>query len=246
MSRFVAPDGTGLAWTEVGNGRPLLLLHGLASSADLNWLRYGTAAELASAGHRVIMPDLRGHGASDKPHNREKWPADILAADAEALIAHLGLSDFDLGGYSLGARTAVRLLARGLRPARVILAGMGLAGITDTGARSDFFLKVLGNPGGFKVGTAEYMADAFMRQTGVDRQALIQLLGAQVDTPESVLGRLETRALVLCGAADQDNGSSQALALALPNAAHVTIPGNHMSAVTRPELGTAMAAWLSH
>jgi pimeloyl-ACP methyl ester carboxylesterase len=246
MTRFHAPDGTGLVWTEIGEGRPLLLLHGLASSAQLNWVRYGTAAELAAAGHRVIMPDLRGHGGSDKPHAPASWPADILASDAEALISHLNLADFDLGGYSLGARTAVRLLARGVRPARVVLAGMGLTGITDTGARSHFFLSVLANPGGFKAGTAEYMADAFMRQTGVDREALIQLLGAQVDTPESVLARLEIRALVLCGEADQDNGSSRALALALPNAAHVTIPGNHMSAVTRPELGTAMAAWLSH
>jgi pimeloyl-ACP methyl ester carboxylesterase len=246
MTLFTTPDGTRLAWTEIGAGRPLLLLHGLASSAHLNWIRYGTAAELAAAGHRLILPDLRGHGDSDKPHDPALWPADILAADAEALIAHLGLTDFDLGGYSLGARTAVRLLARGLRPARVILAGMGLAGLTDTGARSHFFLNVLANPGSFRPGTAEYMADAFMRQTGVDRQALIHLLGAQVDTPESVLATLDTRALVLCGEADQDNGSSQALALALPNAAHVTIPGNHMSAVTRPELGTAMAAWLSH
>ena len=246
MTHITSFDGTRLAYTELGDGRPLLLLHGLASSAHLNWLRYGTAAELVAAGHRLILPDLRGHGDSDKPHDPASWPADVLAQDAEALITHLGLTDFDIGGYSLGARTVVRLLARGLRPGRAILAGMGLTGITDTGSRSGFFLGVLANPGSFTPGTAEYMADAFMRQTGVDRPALIQLLGAQVDTPESVLATLDTRTLVLCGDADRDNGASQALAMALPNAAHVTIPGNHMSAVTKAELGSAMAAWLAH
>lgn len=246
MTDFTSFDGTRLAYTELGQGRPLLLLHGLFSSAHLNWIKFGTAAELVAAGHRLILPDLRGHGQSAAPQDAAYWPEDVLAQDAEALIAHLALKDFDIGGYSLGARTTVRLLARGLKPARAILAGMGMEGITNATGRTSFFLNVLNNTGTFRPGTTEYMADAFLRQNNIDVAAMIHLLNAQTDTPAETLAHLETRTLVICGEADQDNGSAQALAMALPNAAHVAIPGNHMSAVTKPELGAAMAAWLAH
>ena len=246
MSRFTSFDGTSLAYTEMGQGPPVLLLHGLFSSAHLNWVKFGTAAELIAAGYRLILPDLRGHGQSDAPHDPAFWPEDVLAKDAEALISHLALWDFDIGGYSLGARTVVRLMARGLRPKRAILAGMGLEGIINATSRSGFFLNVLKNTGSFRPGSAEYLADAFLRQNNIDTNAMIHLLNAQTDTPAAVVARLETKTLVICGEADQDNGSAQSLAMTLSNAAHVAIPGNHMSAVTKPELGAAMAAWLAH
>ena len=106
--QFQTSDGTRLAVHEVGEGRPLLLLHGFFSDAATNWTRYGHAALLAEAGYRVIMPDLRAHGESDKPHDPALYPKDILADDALAIVAHLGLIDYDLGGYSLGARTVAR------------------------------------------------------------------------------------------------------------------------------------------
>ena len=126
---FAAPDGVELAWHELGEGRPVVLLHGLFSDADTNWIRFGHAAEIAKRGFRVIMPDLRGHGASARPHAASAYPPDILATDGLALIAHLGLEDYDLGGYSLGARTAVRMVVGGARPRRLIVAGMGLEGL---------------------------------------------------------------------------------------------------------------------
>ncbi|WP_439533394.1 alpha/beta fold hydrolase [Polymorphobacter sp.] len=246
MTDFISFDGTSIAWTEVGEGPPVILLHGLFSSAEINWLRYGTAAEIAGAGFRLILPDLRGHGQSDKPHDPARWPDDVLARDIEALIAHLGLEDFVLGGYSLGARTVVRLLARGLRPRRAILAGMGLQGIIGAQARQDFFLKVIEQSGSFAPGTAEYAADMFLRGTKADGAAIANLLRTQSWTDLETLRRLDTRTLVLAGEDDSDNGSAQELALVLPNAAHVSIPGNHMSTVTKPDFGAAIAAWLAH
>jgi pimeloyl-ACP methyl ester carboxylesterase len=101
---FETTDGTDIVWRETGQGRPLLLIHGFMSEADTNWIKYGHSAALADAGYRVIMPDLRAHGLSGKPHAPSHYPADILADDQFALLAHLGIEDYDLGGYSLGCK----------------------------------------------------------------------------------------------------------------------------------------------
>ena len=128
---FESFDGARIAWRELGEGRPAVLIHGYFSTAEVNWLKYGHAAKLAARGFRVIMPDLRAHGDSDRPHDPAAYVPDILTGDGHALIAHLGLTDYDLGGYSLGARTTVRMLANGAAPRRVVLSGMGLAGIVE-------------------------------------------------------------------------------------------------------------------
>jgi len=242
--RFAAPDGVDLAWHETGEGRPVILLHGLFSDADTNWIRFGHAAEIAKNGFRVIMPDLRGHGASARPHEASAYPLDILASDGLALIAHLKLEDYDLGGYSLGARTAVRMVVGGARPRRLIVAGMGLDGLLRTGARSAHFKAILKGLGTHRRGSPEWMAEAFLKTTGGDPEALLPLLDSFVDTSEAELRAIAAPTLVLSGADDRDNGSAEALA-GLLSATYVEIPGNHMSAVTRPDLGIAIADFLA-
>jgi len=239
-------DGAALNLVEMGEGRPVMLLHGLFSSGEMNWRRYGAAAEIASAGYRVIMPDFRAHGQSAAPHDPAAYPPDVLAMDIEALIDQLGLTDFDMVGYSMGARTLVRLLARGLKPGRAVLSGMGLEGLIGGTARADFFKRVVRQPDGWPAGSPEAFAAAFMKQNKVDGAAVGLLLDTFVSTPPEVLAGIETRTLVLCGRDDRDNGSAPALALELPNAALVEIDGNHMSAVTKPDFGSAIAAWLGH
>ncbi len=78
--RIASFDGSELAVHRVGEGRPVLLLHGLFSSAEMNWIRFGHAAKLAEAGFEVIMPDLRAHGDSAKPHDPAGLSARRVAA----------------------------------------------------------------------------------------------------------------------------------------------------------------------
>jgi pimeloyl-ACP methyl ester carboxylesterase len=236
---FTAIDGVQIAWAEMGHGRPLLLLHGFVSDAAINWIKYGHAACLAEAGYRVIMPDLRGHGHSDRPHDPSLYPHDILADDQFALIDHLGLADFDLGGYSLGGRTVARMLARGCRPARAIISGMGLEGLTTTATRAAHFRNVFENIGQHERGSPAFMVEAFLKTTNADPIALLHLLDSFVDTSIEVLRELQTPISVICGADDQDNGSARALADTSLHATLITVPGNHMSAVAKPELGLA-------
>ena len=112
VTRWTASDGVELAYHELGEGRPVVLLHGLFSDANMNWIKFGHAARIAEAGFRVIMPDLRAHGLSGRPHGAEHYPVGILARDLTELIARLQLANFDLGGFSLGARTTVEVWAR--------------------------------------------------------------------------------------------------------------------------------------
>jgi len=242
---FRSRDGLELAYREMGTGRPLVLIHGYFSTAMVNWVRYGHAAKIAARGYRVVMPDLRGHGDSAKPHDVAFYPRDVLADDGLALVEHLELTDYDLGGYSLGAHTTVRMLARGATPRRAMIAGMGLEGILHTGGRGSHFRNILTNLGKHKAGSAQWMAEAFMKTVGGDPIALLNVLNTFQDTPREALSHIETPTLVLTGAEDDDNGSAEALAAALPHGRYVVVPGNHMSAVTKPELGAAMADFLA-
>jgi pimeloyl-ACP methyl ester carboxylesterase len=242
---FRGPDGIELAYRELGKGRPLVLIHGYVSNAMVNWVRYGHAAKIAAKGYRVIMPDLRGHGDSAKAHDPAAYAPDILAGDGLALVEHLGLTDYDLGGYSLGGRTTIRLLARGARPRRAIVAGMGLEGILHTEGRGGFFRRVFTNPGSFPRGSIESATEAFLKTVNGDTEALLLVLDTFVDTPLEALAGMDMPILVLTGVDDEYNESAEDLARALPHATHRIVPGNHMSAVTRPELGDAIAEWLA-
>ena len=244
VRHFDTDDGQRLAYRMMGEGPPVLLLHGFFSDAWTNWIRYGHAGRIAVQGYRVIMPDLRAHGDSAKPHDPDAYPPDILARDGLALVAHLGLEDYVLGGYSLGARTVVRMHALGARPERMIISGMGLSGLVRLGSRAAHFRHILENLGNHEKGSPEWMAEAFLKTTGGDPEALLLILNVFTDTPEEKIEAIDCPTLVLAGEEDQDNGSHEDLAALLPDAAHVEVPGGHMSCIVKPEFGRAIADWL--
>ena len=245
VTYFEADDGRRLAYREMGEGFPVVLIHGLFSNAWTNWIRYGHAARVAAAGFRVIMPDLRAHGQSEAPHDPAAYPHDVLAHDGLALVRHLGLDRYHLGGYSLGSRTTVRMLAYGATPEKVVLAGPGLPGLTDVETRIASFKHVLTGIGTHPRGSGPWLAEAFLKTTGGDPEALLLLVNSLTSTSESDLDGITQPVLVLCGAEDHDNGSAPALAERLPNATFQEIPGTHMSAVLKPELGEAIARFFA-
>lgn len=242
---FESHDGVRLAWREIGSGRPVLLLHGYMSESATNWIRYGHASAVAAKGFRVIMLDFRAHGASDKPHDIASYPQDVLTKDAFALLDHLGVTDYDLGGYSLGARTVSRMLALGAKPGRAILAGMGLEGLTDVERRAGHFRHILENIGRHERGTPAWMVEAFLKTTDGDPLALLATIHSFTATPIETIRGFDLPIQVLCGVDDQDNGSAAELVAALPDATYAEVPGGHMSAVVKPELGTALAEFIA-
>lgn len=240
-----ASDGVRLAWRETGEGKAVILLHGLFSDANTNWIKFGHAEKIAAKGRRVIMPDLRAHGHSDKPHDADNYPRGVLARDCHELIAHLELGEFDLGGFSLGARTVVQAVGEGARPSKAILAGMGLQGLSDWNRRQDFFHEAIARFDTAKRGDRWWMAIQFMKTMKVDRVAAGLLLKTFEDAHADWLSAFSMPTLVVCGEQDDDNGSAAALADALPDATLKLVPGTHMSSVTQPQMGEAIANFLS-
>lgn len=240
-----ASDGVKLAFHELGQGRAIVLLHGLFSDAEMNWIKFGHAERVAAAGFHVIMPDLRAHGLSARPHEPEYYPRGILARDLRELIAHLDLRDFDLGGFSLGARTTVEGVGEGLTPRRAILGGAGLDGLKHWERRKNFFLEAIELFDRVPRGDPHWLSIQFMKSQKIDRVAAALLLESFADAFIDWLAAFTMPTLVVCGSEDDDNGSASQLAAVLPNAIFREVPGTHMSSVTKPELGEAIAEFLA-
>jgi pimeloyl-ACP methyl ester carboxylesterase len=245
---FASFDGTRLAIHTEGEGRPVLLLHGLFSSAQMNWIKWGHGARLAASGFQAIMLDFRVHGQSDAPREPSAYPPGVLVRDVAALAEHLGLEPggFDLVGFSLGARTAIHAVGYGiLEPRRLAICGMGVAGLSDWERRADHFKRVIDEFDTIRPGDPAYTARTFLKSQGVDRIAARLLLDAMDDFDIARLAAITMPTAVICGDEDQDNGSAEELAALLPDARYIEVPGTHLNSVTKPDLGEALARFLA-
>ena len=245
IDSFAGFDGAPLALHRLGVGRPVILLHGLFSSAAMNWLKFGHAETIAARGYEVLMPDLRAHGASAAPHEAAAYPPDVLVRDLAALVDHLGLDDYDLGGFSLGARTVLHAVAkRAVQPKRLVVGGMGVAGLTNWRDRAAHFARVIDEFDAIPKSDPAWFAVQFMKSQKIDRTAARLLIDSFTDLTLDLLDRVTMPTLVVCGDEDKDNGSASELAARLANATHTEVPGTHMGSVTRSEFGRAIAEWL--
>jgi pimeloyl-ACP methyl ester carboxylesterase len=242
---WTASDEVQLAYHELGQGRPAVLLHGLFSDANTNSNNFRHAARMAASAFRVLMPDLRAHGLSGRPHEPEHYPQGILARDLRELIGHLALTEFDLGGFSLGSRTAVEGVGEGLKPGRAILGGAGLDGLRHWERRKHFFLDAIELFDRVERGDPHWLSIQFMKSQKVDRIASALLMQSFADTFMEWLQSFTMPTLVVCGSEDEDNGSAEKLAEVMPNAVFREVPGTHMSSVTKPEFGEAIGQFLA-
>jgi pimeloyl-ACP methyl ester carboxylesterase len=246
VQRFSCPDGVQLAWREVGSGRPLVLLHGLMGSGG-RLAGQGLVTALSRRGYRVILPDLRGHGDSGRPHDPARYPPDILADDILALIGHLGLDEYDLGGYSMGGKLVLRLLARGVRPAHAVVGGQGLDALDAESDRTDGHRRILAAVADralLPAGSPEEAMAAWIRESGVDARAVGLILDTFVATRADALRRVSVPTLVIVGDRDSRGTSAGSLAALLPRGRLVLVPGDHVTALSAPEFTAAALEFL--
>ena len=223
-----------LAYLEEGQGDPVLLVHGFASTKEVNWLNTGWISALAKEGFRAIALDNRGHGASAKPRGMGAYTLAGMADDAFALLAALDLGKAHVIGYSMGARIAATMAARrGRELERVVLSGNGwtmVDGSRNWQAIRDALLT--GDPA--EISDPQGVAfRKFAEQTGSDLAALADcasVLGERVQPAD--LAQIPNAVLVAIGGDDDLAGSGEKLASAMPHARYFEIPGrDHMRAV---------------
>ena len=255
---FSSFDGTQLAFHREGAGgdggsitpgvRPVILLHGLFSSAHMNWIKWGHSQRLVEAGFDPIMLDFRVHGQSDCPHDPAAYPEGVLVRDVVSLIDHLGYApgEYDLVGFSLGARTSIHGWASGaLEPRRLIACGMGVAGLADWRKRAGFFKRVIDEFDTIERGDPAWQSRQFLKSQGVDRVAARLLLDATGDFDLATIANITAPTLVLAGEKDQDNGSASDLADLIAGSVFEEVPGGHLDSAVKPELGAAIVRFLS-
>jgi pimeloyl-ACP methyl ester carboxylesterase len=233
MDTFRSGDAD-IAYLDAGEGDPVVLVHGFASTKEANWVVPGWIDTLRRAGRRAIALDNRGHGASSKLYDPARYHSAIMADDVRALMDHLGLPRADLMGYSMGARiTAYFALAHPERVRRIVIGGLGIRLVRGVGLPESIAL-ALEAPSLAEVSDPQGRAfRAFAEQTRSDLRALAACIRGSRQTlrPEEV-ARITAPALVAVGTIDLIAGSAQELAALMRQARALDIPGrDHMLAV---------------
>lgn len=223
-----------IAYLDEGEGDPILLIHGFASTKEVNWVHPGWVSILRAAGRRVIALDNRGHGASTKLYDPAAYHTDRMCDDARALLDHLSIARADIMGYSMGARITAFLAARA--PTRVrsaVLGGLGIRLVDGVGL-PESIAEALEAPTLSDVSdTQGRMFRTFAEQTKSDRRALAACIrgSRQVLTRDEV-GAILAPVLIAVGTRDTVAGSPHALARLIPGARVLEIPNrDHMLSV---------------
>lgn len=233
---FFQHDGLRLAYFDEGDpaGDPVLLIHGFASSANVNWVYPGWLKTLGDAGFRVIALDNRGHGQSDKPHDPAVYRASAMAGDGAALLDHLRIPEAHVMGYSMGARISAFLaLDHPERVRSLVLGGLGIGMVEGVGDWDPIADALLAPSLDDVTHARGRMFRAFADQTQSDRLALAACIQTSRDLiSRDAVGRIDVPALIAVGTRDDIAGSAAELAALMPHATALDIPNrDHMLAV---------------
>jgi pimeloyl-ACP methyl ester carboxylesterase len=240
-------DGVRLHYEVHGpeRGVPLVVVHGFASDYRLNWVGTRWQEALTGAGFRVFGLDCRGHGNSDKPHERAAYSIEIMAGDVARLLDHVDVPAAGYLGYSMGARIGLQVvLDFPNRVRRAVLGGIGTAGaIESADAIAQAFLR--GEP------TEDPVAQTFYRFASSrpinDMKALAACIsGLQPVRDKAQLAAIKTPTLILVGDRDDIARHAPELVELIPSSRLVTIAGrDHMGAVPAKEFKEAAIEFLS-
>lgn len=233
MPSFMSDD-VKIAYEVYGEGDPILLIHGFASNAKVNWGSTGWVDLLTKAGRQVITIDNRGHGKSQKLYDPVNYEARTMATDSANLITHLGHQKVDVMGYSMGARlTALLGIYHGAQTRSLVIAGLAANMISGVGG-SEEVVAALKAPSLAKAKGAQGKAfRSFAEQTGSDLEALAACMSShRVLVSEEELRTIKAPTLVVAGSDDEIAGKVSTLVDAIPGAEGVVLEDkDHMKAV---------------
>jgi len=221
---FNSFDNTKIAYTDEGKGEVILLIHGFISNGS-SWNKTVLKKRLIDKGYRVIVPDLRGNGKSDRPQNPDAYKDDAEIKDLIALSDHLGLKKYIAVGYSRGSIILAKLLTKEVRISKAIIGGMGFDFTNPNWERRIAFADAFN--GRAELTEMTEGAVNYAKSIGADINALGLMQDYQPVTSTAELQNIKTKILVICGDQDLDNGDPNELQKHLPNSRIVIVKGDH-------------------
>jgi pimeloyl-ACP methyl ester carboxylesterase len=241
QSYFSSFDQVKIAYTDEGDGDPVLLLHGFISSGN-SWNQTVLKKELLAKGYRVIIPDLRGNGNSGKPQSAEAYMNDAEVKDLIALANHLQLDNYTAIGYSRGSIVLAKLLTQESRIQKAVIGGMGLDFTNPNWSRRMMFADAFSGrvaPNAETSGALDYA-----KSVGADLKVLGFLQDYQPVTSVEALNKIKAPILIIAGDQDHDNGDPNELQEQLPNSTLKIISGDHNNASKGEAFAKAVMAFL--
>jgi pimeloyl-ACP methyl ester carboxylesterase len=253
VKRFLTWDGLEIAYRERGRDTtqvPVVLHHGFVADANSNWLATGVVDALTGAGRRVIAPDARGHGSSEKPHDPARYGEERMARDLGSLLDMLGVARIDLVGYSMGAIVALIFASSDERVRRLVVGGVG-SGVVECGGvdrravtnQSIIHALSVDDPStlqGPEAKAFRALADAL----GADREALVAQAHS-VHRGGVAVERISASTLVLAGDGDPLAVRPQVLSDAIAGATLRIVQGDHIGALADPDFTRSIVEFLA-
>lgn len=219
---FTSFDGVRIVFSDAGEGKPVLLLHGFINTRK-SWNTTPLREDLLENGYRVIVPDLRGNGDSDKPQIEKAYEQDAEVHDLMLLMDHLGLKSYNAIGYSRGSIVLAKLLTKDTRIKKAVLGGMGIDFTNPQWDRRIMFANAFAG----EVNEITKGAVAYAKSIDADLRSLHLQQKYQPVTSKNELARVKAKVLVICGDQDLDNGNARALSDAFESGTLIKVPGNH-------------------
>jgi pimeloyl-ACP methyl ester carboxylesterase len=250
---FVAADGVRIAyrwWDGPGDRPPVVLHHGFAVDAVVNWVYPGVVAAMVADGRRVWAPDARGHGMSERPHDPDRYGEAAMARDLGELLDVIGVDEVDLVGYSMGAVVSLLVAAQDHRVRRLAIGGVGcavveLGGVDTRVLPPEQVMVALLSDDPHAV---EHPGAAAFRQLadGIDADRVALAAQASRRHAEPIaLGRITAPTLLVVGDADPMAARPEVLAGAIPDTRLELVGGDHLTAVGDPAFAALIVEHLA-
>ena len=222
VNTFESFDVVKIAYTDEGYGEPILLLHGFLNSRK-SWDNTVLKQQLINMGYRVIIPDLRGNGDSDKPKDEGAYGNGAEIKDLVLLMNRLKVEKYKAVGYSRGSIVLAKLLTEDDRIEKAVLGGMGIDFTNPEWDRKIMFANAFkGEVNQFTKGAVDYA-----KSINADFRSLYLQQKYQPVTSVKELNKLVIEILVISGTDDLDNGSAEDLKNSFVKGKLEKVPGDH-------------------
>ncbi|MEJ2006504.1 MAG: alpha/beta hydrolase [Cyclobacteriaceae bacterium] len=238
---FISFDGTKISYTDKGTGPVVLLIHGFIVDGT-SWGKSELKKQLLNQGYRVVIPDLRGNGSSDKPQQASAYENNAELKDLIALMDHLDVENCRAVGYSRGSILLAKLLTMDDRITQAVIGGMGIDFTDpDWDRRIEFANAFSGRaaPNEMTEGAVNYA-----KSVHADLRILGYLQDYQPVTSIAELNDIRTPTLVISGEDDLDNGNPADLQKQIPNSRLSIVSGDHSSTIKSKEFAEAILYFL--